>query len=824
MYILRPWLALAAVASLAVEHVAAHSVQRNPLRHVSRVEDAVLHTHRVHAHSTFELSFFLRDHNDNRRRIRLSLEPNNDIIPRGATISTIEEDGTITHEPLNRLDYRIFKGDVFREDADSGERTHAGWARIMLHHDGSHPLFEGGFRVDNDHHHIQLSRNYMQTRVPEDPIIETEDEGVLDSYEHMIVWKDSDIKGNDHFTINHDHGFGFGDPDELKRRAVPVEASCHSDKLDFNNEEDHPVYRAMMTRDEDFQEKRWHAMSPRALFGRQNLDGTTSGNGAGVNLAGSIGSTQGCPSTRKVALVGIATDCTYGQAFPARTNISNNVIYQMNLVSKLYEDSFNISLGIQNLTIQGNNCPARANPDSAAPWNLDCNSGITITDRLNLFSRWRGQTRDSNAFWTLLTTCPTDSAVGLAWLGQVCVQGSQQNPNSNSNETISSANVVVRTSTEWQVIAHEVGHTFGAVHDCVRSSCSDGTVTRQQCCPLSTSQCDAGGEFIMNPSTGSRIQRFSACSIGNICQAIGRVSIRTSCLRDNRDVPPLFTGSQCGNGIVEAGEQCDCGGPQGCGNNPCCDPTTCRFRGQAVCDFTNEDCCTRQCSFATNGTVCRSSTGSCDPAETCPGNAASCPADATADDGTSCGADGQGLSCASGQCTSRDLQCRTLMGARTGNDTFSCGSQGCQLSCQSPQFGNDRCLTMMQYFRDGTPCNGGGRCGNGQCRNATFANEVGTWIRENQAIFIPVVVVVGVLLILAVITCCFARCRRKRRVAKPKTRPPVAQTGGWGNHPGGGRRSQQPGWVPPVSQQRGGPQQPPPMYGAPPRSMSMRYA
>lgn len=845
-------MALAAVASLAVDqiqHVAAHSVQRNPLRHISRVEDPVLHTHKIHAHSSFELSFSIRDHARRKRRIRLSLEPNHDIIPEGATISYIEEDGSITYERVNRLDHRVFKGEAFIENSDHAEWMNAGWARIMVHHDGDHPFFEGAFHVDGDNHHIQSSRNYMQTRVRGDPDIsdaevEEDYEVVISPQEVMIVWKDSDIKGSEDLHVHYHDNLGLGDPEELKRRATPIKATCHSDRLDFNNEEDHPVYQGIITPEEVALKSRWQSMSPKALFGRQNLDGTTSGNGAGVNLAGSIGNTAGCPSTKKVALVGIATDCTYSAQFPARQNITNNVIQQMNQVSQLYESSFNITLGIQNLTIQPNNCPARGNPDSATPWNLDCNSGLTITDRLNLFSRWRGQTRDTNAFWTLLTTCPTDSAVGLAWLGQVCVQGSQQNPNSNSNETISSANVVVRTSTEWQVIAHEIGHTFGAVHDCVQSSCADGTVTRQQCCPLSTSSCDARGEFIMNPSTGTRITRFSPCSVGNICTAIGRISVRTQCLRDNRDVPQLISGSQCGNGIVEAGEQCDCGGASGCGSNPCCDPATCRFRNNAVCDFANEDCCTRQCTFAGNGTVCRASTGSCDPAETCPGNAASCPRDLTADDGTACGADGAGLTCASGQCTSRDLQCKTLMGARTNNDTYSCGSQGCQLSCSSPQFGSNTCLTMMQYFRDGTPCDGGGKCSNGRCQGATFANEVGTWIRENQAIFIPVVVVVGVLFLLAVVTCCVTRCRRKRRVAARRGRgnrvpkPPVAAVPpAWGNHPGGQRdrqRMEQTGWVPPLppprgarGPQRGIPNEPPPMYGqygAPPRSMSMRYA
>ncbi len=138
-------------------------------------------------------------------------------------------------------------------------------------------------------------------------------------------------------------------------------------------------------------------------------------------------------------------------------------------------------------------------------------------------------------------------------------------------------------------------------------------------------------------------------------------------------------------------------------------PTTCRFRSGAVCDDSNEGCC-RSCQFAASGTVCRSSTGSCDPAETCSGNDGNCPADETAEDGTGCG---NGLECASGQCTSRDQQCKTLMAAYSANnDTYACNSRTCSVSCASPEFGPNVCYSMQQNFLDGTPCSGGGRCNN----------------------------------------------------------------------------------------------------------------
>lgn len=520
-------------------------------------------------------------------------------------------DGTIrTTESIDRSEYRIFKGQAWVQRYEGADWMNVGWARIMIHRDGDQPIFEGAFRVDGDHHHIQTKTNYLQTKLALDPDLENK-EG-----EYMVLYRDSDISP--------DFGYMHGD---LRRSVEEEELSCNLNDLHFNTNPNHPVLQNIARRNEHF----FGSMNPRNLFSRQ-IDGQTSGNGAGVNLVSTIGSTAGCPTSRKVALVGVATDCTYTQAFNSnKTAAQQNIVSIFNTASVQYEDSFNITLGIANLTISDPECPTSAS--SAAPWNVDCNANIHITDRLNLFSGWRGARPDNNAYWTLLSTCADGSAVGLAWLGQACVNTAQTDPTATGNETVSGTNVVVRTSTEWLVVAHESGHTFGAVHDCTASVCANSTlVAAQQCCPLSASTCDANGQYIMNPSTGPDIKTFSPCTVGNICSAMGTNSVNSKCLTANKDVSTV-TGSVCGNGIVEPGEDCDCGGPTGCGSNSCCDPNTCKFVGTAVCDPSNEDCCTNQCQFASNGTVCRASTGSCDPEEVCTGTAASCPADVAAPDG-----------------------------------------------------------------------------------------------------------------------------------------------------------------------------------------------
>jgi hypothetical protein len=152
------------------------------------------------------------------------------------------------------------------------------------------------------------------------------------------------------------------------------------------------------------------------------------------------------------------------------------------------------------------NCPGT--PPDGSKWNVPCSGNTTIEDRLNLFSEWRGQRADDNlALWTLLTTCETGSSVGLAWLGQLCI--GEATTNSDDGSFVSGANVVAKTSTEWKVIAHEIGHTMGAVHDCTADTCAGNQAAASMCCPFSTTACDAGGNYIMNPSTSEQIQDFS---------------------------------------------------------------------------------------------------------------------------------------------------------------------------------------------------------------------------------------------------------------------------------------------------------------------------
>lgn len=153
----------------------------------------------------------------------------------------------------------------------------------------------------------------------------------------------------------------------------------------------------------------------------------------------SIGSTDGCPSDREIALIGIATDCTYTGYFESSEDLVQSLVTMVNTASEVFESAFNIALSFHNLTIQGEECPS--SPTREEPWNVNCATG-GLDFRLQQFTEWRGTLRnDENAYWTLMTGCPTESEVGVSWVGQLC-----------DNER--STNIVARASNQWQVFAY----------------------------------------------------------------------------------------------------------------------------------------------------------------------------------------------------------------------------------------------------------------------------------------------------------------------------------------------------------------------------------
>ncbi|KAJ6163879.1 hypothetical protein N7497_003858 [Penicillium chrysogenum] len=161
-----------------------------------------------------------------------------------------------------------------------------------------------------------------------------------------------------------------------------------------------------------------------------------------------------------IASIDIATDCSYTALFGSVSDVVHEVVGMVNSASEVFERSFNITLSLSDLEVSESTCPTLKR--EAGDWNMPCSNG-SLLDRLDKFSIWRATRTDDNAFWTLVTAC-SGIGIGVAWSGQLC--------NTNYNQHCGTgANIVVSTGWEWQVFAHEAGHTLGAVHDCETDVC-----------------------------------------------------------------------------------------------------------------------------------------------------------------------------------------------------------------------------------------------------------------------------------------------------------------------------------------------------------------
>jgi len=128
------------------------------------------------------------------------------------------------------------------------------------------------------------------------------------------------------------------------------------------------------------------------------------------------------------------------------------------------------------------------------------------------------------------------------------------------------------------------------------------------------------------------------------------------------------SGANCGNGVVDAGEQCDDGNRV---DGDCCSSfcriepagTTCRPAAGAcdvaeVCNGTTDNCPADGFKAAT--TECREAAGECDVAEHCSGAGVDCPADEKITAGTACTDDGR--TCTTDLCDGTSPVCQHVAG------------------------------------------------------------------------------------------------------------------------------------------------------------------
>jgi len=225
------------------------------------------------------------------------------------------------------------------------------------------------------------------------------------------------------------------------------------------------------------------------------------------------------------------------------------------------------------------------------------------------------------------------STVGLAGVSTMCWKA--RSGNINMCGTGSSA-----IASCASVVAHEMGHNFGMHHD---SSGND--------CPSSGLIMEAVGDS--DPS-----EQFSSCSVTYITSFFDNTYASNGQCLEN--LPTRVEGDPiCGNGFVEDGEDCDCGGADCSGTDPCCDGSTCKFADAAYeCSASAGPCC-ESCMFVASSAskVCRDAQNACDLPEYCPGGTADCPMDVFVYPGKACTVSGYDGMCSGGRCQSMAKTC-----------------------------------------------------------------------------------------------------------------------------------------------------------------------
>ena len=206
---------------------------------------------------------------------------------------------------------------------------------------------------------------------------------------------------------------------------------------------------------------------------------------------------------------------------------------------------------------------------------------------------------------------------------------------------------------------------------------------------------------------------------------------------------------RCGNGIIEAGEDCD-PGPIA---DKCCSDK-CKLAEGAECSGAEPCCVLATCTYAPPSIKCRDGSPDgaqgCDPAEFCTGGSGACPADVTRPVGHACAWHGTGHKqqhgpvpgrCYKGMCRGHAIACAEmalkvpqwkLAGAcassRAGGDA-ACGS----LKCHQEGAKDTMCIPSLSYNNqvvmvpDGSGCGKDKACFSGKC---LAAPEVGKVIGE----------------------------------------------------------------------------------------------
>lgn len=315
--------------------------------------------------------------------VALLLRPTEFMFHPDAKITYQSSNGASYSEPIVPEDWRLYQGEVVRPawiervwaeemaDIEHSSDAFLGRASVMVHEAGDNTRWEGTFTFDGASYHVMTRERY----------------------EAVKTLNDADVSafGND-LVIFSDKDMGFDEGVDVRSYT----GGCTHDKLPFNTDPEHPVLR-----------RRDANLLMSGLGTRDDMGGMT----PKTNYIDNIGSNSGCPTSPQVVYMGVAIDCNYvtahgGDKDKARTQVLNN----WNSITGLYRSTFSVSIGIIELVVEDAQCPS--SPPSGKQWNQNCTDGVTLDDRLSMFSQWRGDKGDDGAgLWHLMTACSTVSVL-----------------------------------------------------------------------------------------------------------------------------------------------------------------------------------------------------------------------------------------------------------------------------------------------------------------------------------------------------------------------------------------------------------------------------
>ncbi|XP_051771375.1 disintegrin and metalloproteinase domain-containing protein 9 [Ctenopharyngodon idella] len=344
------------------------------------------------------------------------------------------------------------------------------------------------------------------------------------------------------------------------------------------------------------------------------------------------------PQTKYVELVLVVDNQRFLVKNSNTTAVRNEMVQLTNLLDTYYKE-LNIRISLIGLKIF----------DKENPFSVEGNAG----EVLGRFVQWRKsellpQLRHDVGHLVVGSGAYPGGVLGMAFVGTVCSVNNGGGISTFSNSALQSFSTVV---------AHELGHNLGMSHDDI-------------------SGCNCSGSCIM-ASTNSGGTKFSDCSANDFERLILRGG--GVCLRNQPSQDNIITVPRCGNGILESGEECDCGTPQEC-NNKCCNAETCTLTKGSACAAGS---CCENCQINVAGTPCRPSVNPCDLPEFCGGASPFCPADFYIMDGLPCA--GDTAFCFEGRCQTFDYQCKQLFGSAATTADDKCFSHANTLG---NEFGN----------------------------------------------------------------------------------------------------------------------------------------